>query len=532
MDRHSLGLGTASLAVLCMLGGAASPQEPPKRPPGAAALDAAVRGITGYNAASQAPLADDGEFLRRVMFDLVGYPPTGPQVKAFIADPADGKRAAKVDELLASDDFADYWSRLFAEVYFGNYHEVAMQTQPALSKPASARIVGDFLKWFRLKLQKDTPYSEVVAQMLDARGSDEGDPALAWKLSFYSGEGYAIEFANGAARQLLGIRLVCSRCHDAVFDRWTVRDYYGLADFIWGQKARSEGGTDQGAEHVKVSYADEGDISIPDLRIAKGKGVEQSDTGPTKPVFLGIAEAPKGSDRMKFLSQIFPGKQNPQFARATANRVWSWLMGRGVVHPVDDFRERGNAPVSKGLLDALAQQFTAGKSSIKTLVRVICATDAYQRSCHSPTPYLKVDFSRGSIRQLNGEQLVNALRVVTGGRPLKDTVQTIQMVGGLYPAGAVWCETTPLPGNARQALLLRNNSEIMGWVNGPVLAGIKAGPGTVEDKIDEMFLAVFSRKPEQAERARYAAFLQGHPGQGFEDAFWSMLNSSEFVTRH
>src|ERR1043165_8056561 len=120
MKSHTLGLGTA---FLCLLGGAASPQqEAVKRPPGAAALDAAVRGINGYNPSGQSPLANDGEFLRRVMFDLVGYPPSGAQVKAFAADPRENKRAAIVDELLSNDDFADYWSRLFAESYFGNYH--------------------------------------------------------------------------------------------------------------------------------------------------------------------------------------------------------------------------------------------------------------------------------------------------------------------------------------------------------------------------------------------------------------------------
>src|SRR5262245_30813076 len=138
MDRHSLGLGTASLAFLCLLG--ASPQEAAKRPPGAAALDAAVRGINGYNAAGQSPLADDGEVLRRVMLDLVGYPPTGAQVKAFVADARENKRAATLDDLLASDEFADYWARQFAEVYFGNYHDVPMLTAPPLSKPASSRI--------------------------------------------------------------------------------------------------------------------------------------------------------------------------------------------------------------------------------------------------------------------------------------------------------------------------------------------------------------------------------------------------------
>jgi hypothetical protein len=128
---------------------------------------------------------------------------------------------------------------------------------------------------------------------------------------------------------------------------------------------------------------------------------------------------------------------------------------------------------------------------------------------------------------------MNALRVATGGRPTNDIAMAIQLVGSLFPSGAIWCETTPLPGNARQALLLRNNTEIMGWISGgSVLAAIKSSPGSVEEKVDEMFLAALSRKPEPAERTRYAAFLNGHPGQGFEDAYWTLLNSAEFVTRH
>jgi hypothetical protein len=109
---------------------------------------------------------------------------------------------------------------------------------------------------------------------------------------------------------------------------------------------------------------------------------------------------------------------------------------------------------------------------------------------------------------------VNALRVATGGRPTNDIPTALQMVGTLFPAGAVWCETTPLPGNARQALLLRNNTEIMGWISGgSVLAAIKSSPASVEEKVDEMFLAALSRRPEPTERARYADFLQGHPAR-------------------
>ena len=73
----------------------------------------------------------------------------------------------------------------------------------------------------------------------------------------------------------------------------------------------------------------------------------------------------------------------------------------------------------------------------------------------------------------------------------------------------------------------------MSWISGgSVLSAIKSSAASVEEKVDQMFLAALSRRPEPTERARYAAFLQGHPGQGFEDAYWTLLNSAEFVTRH
>jgi hypothetical protein len=106
------------------------------------------------------------------------------------------------------------------------------------------------------------------------------------------------------------------------------------------------------------------------------------------------------------------------------------------------------------------------------------------------------------------------------------------MVGSLYPAGAIWCEVTPLPGNARQALLLRNNTQIMNWINGPVLQKVKSAPGTPEEKIDMMFLSALSRVATDSEKKRYGAFITAHGGSGWEDAYWTLLNSTEFVTRH
>jgi hypothetical protein len=530
MTRAKVGAGALLLLFSLGVGANSSPQENAQRPSVCASIDGAVKGISGYG--NQSALADDGEFLRRVMLDVVGYPPNLDQVKAFMADTAPNKRVVRIDELLASDDFADLWSRMFAEVYFGNYHEVAMDTMPKIGKASSARIVGDFLKWFKLKLNKDTPYTEIVAQMLDARGTDEGDPAMAYKLGFYNGEGQAIEFANGVARQLLGIRLVCARCHDHPFDHWRVEDYYGLADFVYRQKARGygNGGEKDSVDHVELKYAEEGDIMMPVITGTKGAEVKLSHGGAAAPNFLFGGSAGKNDDRMKLLAAFMTNKANTQLPRALVNRVWGWLMGRGIVHPVDDFNQKNKA-LSPALLEALVRDMIEHKYSIKGVVRAITNSDTYQRSSYSEQPVTKVTFSRANVKQLNGEQLLNSLKVATMGKPERNTVQTMEMVGSLYPAGAVWCEVTPLPGNARQALLLRNNTAIMGWINGAVLQKVKGAGGSDEEKVDLMFLSALSRVATDGEKKRYASFIKGHGG-GWEDAYWTLLNSTEFVTRH
>ena len=527
MARAKVGAGIL-LLLFSLGGGANSAPDDAQKPSVCSTIDSAVKSIAGYK--DEAPLADDGEFLRRVMLDVVGYPPNLDRVKAFIADTNPNKRVQIINDLLETDDFADLWARMFAEVFFGNYHDVTMDTMPKLSKASTARIVGDFLKWFKLKLSKDTPYTEIVSQMIDARGTDEGDPALAWKLSFYNGEGQAIEFSNGAARQLLGIRLVCARCHDHPFDKWRVEDYYGLADFIYRQKARGygNGAEKDSVDHVELKYADDGDIMMPNLSGSKGATVNLSNGGAATPTFLFGGMAGKNEDRMKVLAILMTNKANTQLPRALVNRCWAWLMGRGVVHPVDDFNLKNKA-LSPALLEALVRSTIESKYSVKHIIKAICNSETYQRACGSDQPVTKVTFSRANVKQLNGEQLMNSILVATQGRPERNTVRTMEMVGSLYPAGAVWCEVTPLPGNARQALLLRNNSQIMSWANGPVLQKIKSSPGSMEEKIDLMFLSALSRPALDSEKKRYAAFLAGG---NWEDAYWTLLNSTEFVTRH
>jgi len=107
MTRAKVGAGVLLLLFSLGAGANSAPQDTAQKQTVCTTIDGAVKGIAGYNMKDQAALSDDGEFLRRVMLDIVGYPPNLDQVKGFIADTAPNKRVAKIDELLATDDFAD-----------------------------------------------------------------------------------------------------------------------------------------------------------------------------------------------------------------------------------------------------------------------------------------------------------------------------------------------------------------------------------------------------------------------------------------
>lgn len=508
--RHA-PYGASLLILLFLASGAVSSPQQAKKPksPMSSGIDSAAAGVAAGGKTS--PLAEDGEFLRRVMLDLVGYPPNLQQVKAFMADPNPDKRAEKIDQLLDSEDWADRTARLFCEGWFGDYHKVPIMITPKIDTGAEQRIVNDFVAWMKLKLSKDAPYNrEIVDQIIRARGTGTGDPALLWKLACYSGgdDGPAIEFANRVSRHFLGIRLRCAQCHDHPFDQWKESHFYKMAAFFG--RTQVKGGAD-------VEVTENGTMDA-----LKAYG------GNWQPQFIYGQKPGKTDQWMDALALYMTGPDNTQLAPATANRVWSWLFGRGLVHPVDDFNMM-NKPFGGGLLGVLAKEFKASKYSIKALYRGICNSDTYQRSSANDASMTRPSFSAGWIKHLDAEQLQNSILVATGGMPSKDANTAISMVSPLFPADVVWCEVTPLPGNMRQALFVRNNHTIHGQISGGVS---RLGGATTAEKVAEMFLAVVSRKPTEAETARFVKYIDGHKGQGMEDAYWTLMNTTEFLSRH
>src|SRR5262249_56877862 len=119
-------------------------------------------------------------------------------------------------------------------------------------------------------------------------------------------------------------------------------------------------------------------------------------------------------DRRQVLADWLTGPGNPFFAKATANRVWYHLTGKGIVDPVDDFRD-SNPSANDELLDALAQDFVEHHFDLKHLIRVIMNSRTYQLSAQG-NDFNKDDtkyFSHAVTKLLTAEQLLDALCQVT-----------------------------------------------------------------------------------------------------------------------
>jgi len=336
-------------------------------------LDAAVRSIPGYGPGKAVPPIGDAAFLKRLMRDLADTVPTEAETKAFVDDPDPKKRSKKIDQLVEDDRFSAFWAKRFTRVLIPDLAESPWTQVSGLSAGRQGQAVERFTAWLANRLKKDAPWTEIVHALLDARGTLEGDPALAWLVSMRRGKGNPLEFAERLSRDLLGIRIGCARCHDHPYEKWTVDDYYGMAAFVARQHARIVG------DQLEVKYDDDNELKLESGGLKTVFGKPSGTVIPPKFLFGGMAD--KNDDRMKVLAGFLTQRSNPQLPRMLANRVWGWLFGVGVVNPVDDFNLK-NKPLSPPLLESMVKTLQGNNTSVKFLVRVLCNTQAYQM----PTP--------------------------------------------------------------------------------------------------------------------------------------------------
>jgi hypothetical protein len=485
-----------------------------------------------------APVSEDAEFLRRLSLDLRGRPAGLVEARMFLEDDSEGKRLAKIDEYLASPEFARFWSRRLASVLFNNYQYIQIYPGKNFSSRTARRLSADFLAALQDRIAKDTPLPMILGEMLEATGRTDQNPLVLYKLSMWNGDQQVFEFADRVSKSWLGISVSCARCHDHPFDKWTQEDFYGLAGFFTRHRIRhfdSGGGQSMGDTCDEVEVYE--DVKAAELTNPDSGGL-------MKPTFLFGGAAGSADPRMTVLAKFLSARKHNQLSRNFTNRAWEWLMGRALVHPVYDFNQRNKASIPE-VLEKLSSDFADSRYSIKKLVRGICASKGYQRSSIRTEPGDVKDYARGSLQPLTVEQMFNAIYLATRGgnaapdRGLAPVPAWWAWYAGqmnlVYGPGIGWTEVSPLPLNARQMLLVRNGEIIQQMMRlpGGTVSSALQHPGGSAEKVEFVFMTVYGRRPVGREFARWAQWLEERKGEeGLVDMVWTLINSTEFQTRH
>lgn len=490
--------------------------------PAANWIDEAINAKLRTLRLTPSPRCDDATFIRRVTLDLIGLLPTPEESAAFIDDDAPDKRARLIDRLLERREFVDQWVMHWAEL-------LQIRSNNEISYKAALR----YFEWLRANFSNDVPLDEMVRRILTATGGTFTEPAT----NFYQNQPDTLVLAENVAQSFLGIRIQCAQCHNHPFDRWTQNDYYGFVSFF-SQIGRKRG---EDYRETIVFNSRRGEVNHPVT------------STPVPPTFLGGGPADvRNRDRREVIAEWITAPGNPWFARSIANRVWAHFMGIGVVEPVDDFRI-SNPPSNEPLLNGLARRLVEARYDLKTLVRDICNSEAYQRSTLVNASNAGDDrnFSRALIRRMRAETLLDALCQVTEqpeklrGLPLgaraveiadgSTTNYFLTTFGRATRESVCSCEVVREP-SLSQALHLLNGETVHAKIMQGNVAGRMLQSGlTPEQALDALTRRCFSRPPTEIEQKALATLLaeeNADPKQALEDLFWAMLNSKEFLFNH
>ena len=451
-------------------------------------------------------LCTDAEFIRRVYLDLTGLPPTSAQVKAFIADktPTRKKRDALIDTLVGDKEFVEHWTNKWADLLQVNRKFLAPQGAAA------------FRAWIRGEVESNTPYDEFARKILTADGSNKTNPAA----SYYKILREPADMMENTTHLFLGVRFNCNKCHDHPFERWTQDQYYEMAAYFArvGLKADPAGGKGKiGGTAV------EGAKPLYEIVFEKPNGEVTHDrtqnVTPPKFPFAAEHKADEKTTRRQEMASWITSPDNQYFARSYVNRLWGYLLGVGIMEPIDDLRA-GNPPTNPQLLKHLTERFVEHKFDVRHMVTAICKSRTYQLSFR-PGKWNaddRINFSHRIPQRLKAEVLFDAVHRVTGsqtripGIPVGSRAALIPDSGVKISDGFLGTFGRPTRESACECERSNdvNLGPVMALISGPTIANAIADPNNAlgklvkeskDDKqlVNELYLRILNRPATEKE---------------------------------
>lgn len=490
------------------------------------------------------PAAGDAEFIRRACLDTIGILPTAAQTRRFLEDGSAGKRAALIDALLNREEWVDYWSYKWSDLLLVS------------SRKLSVEAMWSYYHWIRDQVAANAGWDEMVRRLVTASGNALDNGAA----NFHVLHNEPRQAAETITAAFMGFSVNCAKCHNHPMEKWTNDQYYGLANMLSRVRLKagvSGGAGPRGGLPAQVVFAaSEGELIQP----LTGK------PQPPRPLDGQPLDFDSPVDRRVALAQWLTSPDNLYFTRSIVNRVWANFMGVGLVDKVDDMRKTNPASNEK-LMAALCAHLVKNRYDLKSLMRVILDSAAYQRSSR-PLPGNAADrrfYSRYYPRRVMAEALLDSISQVTAAPTMFNSSpgNRTNKVAFNFPKG--WraiqlpdsnvasyflesfgradreatceCERTAEPSMA-QALHIANGETVNDKLKARDnrLDQVIAAKMTDAQIVDDLFLAALCRPPAAGEKSRLLEILAQAPADqrraALEDLYWSVLSSKEFLFNH
>ncbi|MDF7800579.1 DUF1553 domain-containing protein [Pontiellaceae bacterium B1224] len=479
-------------------------------------------------------ICSDEVFLRRVYLDMLGTLPTPQEARKFLSSNVANRREQLIETLFERPEFADYWALKWCDL---------LRVKAEFPSKLWPNAVQAYYRWVRTALYENLPYDEFAQALLTSNGSNFREAPVNFYRAMPEREPKAI--AGIVALTFMGTRT----------DQWDEKKLMGLAAFF-GQIGYK--GTAEWKEEI-VFYDSTKSFCYPGTEKVV---VPQLPDGTTVELVDHI------DPRIAFADWLV---NSEVFSDNIVNRIWYWLLGRGIIHEPDDIRS-DNPPQNAALVSFLSQELVSSGYDLRHIYRIILNSKTYQRaSIHNEGNLTdEENFSRYYTRRLDAEVLIDAICQITKTTEtyssdipepftfIPENQRSVRLSDGsitspfldLYGRPSrdtgYLSERNNTP-SAAQKLHLLNSTHIQQKIQqNKALLGMsynkpknKKKPqtkwGEPQEVIERMYLTILSRYPTEKETETAIAYIRESGLNRYDsavDLVWALLNTNEFIFKH
>jgi hypothetical protein len=491
--------------------------------------------------------ATENEWCRRVFLDVLGRLPRVDELKQFLTTPGN-KKAKLLDRLLESDQYVEEYARNWTTIW----------TNLLIGRPPARRENRDMTnrdgmqQFLRRSFLTNKPYDQMVYEIVSATGNTKpGEPSYNGATNFLVNklQENATEATSKTAKYFLGLQVQCTQCHNHPFNDWKQDQFWSMNAFFRQTGAQASrigreidntvlsnhdfGGEGNTPKEAEIYF----ELRNGQMQVAYPTFVDGTRINPSG--YVGEVDRRAELGKLMIKSE-FLGK-------AIANRMWAHFLGYGFTKPVDDLGPHNQASHPE-LLERLGKEFSTHGHDLKKLIRWIALSDAYGLSSKAnarnakddPTLGEKPKFSHFYLRMMQAEDLYESLLVITKADEAKSYEERERTKGAWLQQFTLTFgndegdEATTFNGTIPQTLMMMNGEMVKDATSDKVM-NMLVGDAGPSQAVEYLYLAALARRPSGNEvglamdmvSSRGAAVMTG-----YQDLWWALLNSNEFIFNH